>query len=104
SGGYVGFGAGGRLGVYAGKGGAGKTTCAAAAALALARGGKRTLLVSTDPAHSLGDALGARLSASPRLLGGKLYAAQMDADRALSRWLGVRERSFRALGAGNVPR
>ena len=84
---------------YAGKGGAGKTTCAAAAALALARGGKRTLLVSTDPAHSLGDALGARLSASPRPLGGKLYAAQMDADRALSRWLGVRERSFRALAA-----
>ena len=84
---------------YAGKGGAGKTTCAAAAALALARGGKRTLLVSTDPAHSLGDALGARLSASPRPLGGKLYAAQMDADRALSRWLGERERSLRAIAS-----
>ena len=41
---------------YAGKGGVGKTTCAAAAALSLSRAGARTLLVSTDPAHSLGDA------------------------------------------------
>ncbi|TMA16798.1 MAG: ArsA family ATPase, partial [Deltaproteobacteria bacterium] len=84
---------------YAGKGGAGKTTCAAAAALVLARGGRRTLLVSTDPAHSLGDALAARLFASPRLVHGKLYAAQMDADRALSRWLGERERSLRAIAS-----
>jgi arsenite/tail-anchored protein-transporting ATPase len=84
---------------YAGKGGAGKTTCAAAVAHALARGGKRTLLVSTDPAHSLGDALEARLSASPRAVRGKLYAAQMDADRALSRWLGARERSLRAIAS-----
>jgi len=84
---------------YAGKGGAGKTTCAAAVALALAREGKRTLLVSTDPAHSLGDALEARLSASPRPVQGKLFAAQMDADRALSRWLGARERSLRVIAS-----
>lgn len=43
---------------YGGKGGVGKTTCAAATGLALADGGERTLVVSTDPAHSLADAYG----------------------------------------------
>ena len=42
---------------FAGKGGVGKTTCAAAAALHAADHGARVLAVSTDPAHSLGDAL-----------------------------------------------
>jgi arsenite/tail-anchored protein-transporting ATPase len=84
---------------YAGKGGVGKTTCAAGAALALSRGRTRTLLVSTDPAHSLADALGKRLSASPRLVRGGLYAAEMDADRALSRWLGARERVLRVIAS-----
>ena len=62
---------------YAGKGGVGKTTCAAAAALELARGGAHTLVVSTDPAHSLGDALQARLSPAPRQVRGRLFAAEM---------------------------
>ena len=84
---------------YAGKGGVGKTTCAAAAALALSRRRARTLLVSTDPAHSLADALEVRLSASPRPVRGTLFAAQMDADTALSRWLGARERSFRVIAS-----
>ncbi|HZX97442.1 MAG TPA: ArsA family ATPase, partial [Myxococcales bacterium] len=84
---------------YAGKGGAGKTTCAAAAALALAREGARTLVVSTDPAHSLGDALGLRLAASPRAVRGRLFAAELDADRALRRWLSARERSLRLIAS-----
>jgi arsenite/tail-anchored protein-transporting ATPase len=84
---------------YAGKGGVGKTTCAAGAALALSRRRTRTLLVSTDPAHSLADVLGKRLSASPRLVRGSLYAAEMDADRALSRWLGARERVLRVIAS-----
>lgn len=83
---------------FAGKGGVGKTTCAAAAALDAARR-TRTLVVSTDPAHSLGDALGARLTAAPRAVRGRLFAAEMDADRALSRWLGARERAFRRIAA-----
>ncbi|HWT85411.1 MAG TPA: ArsA family ATPase, partial [Myxococcales bacterium] len=84
---------------YAGKGGVGKTTCAAGAALALSRRRTRTLLVSTDPAHSLADALGKRLSPAPRLVRGSLYAAEMDADRALSRWLGARERVLRVIAS-----
>ena len=50
-----------RLLFFGGKGGVGKTTVAAAAALRLARSdpSRRVLLLSTDPAHSLGDVLDA---------------------------------------------
>jgi arsenite/tail-anchored protein-transporting ATPase len=71
----------------------GKTTCAAAHALAAAEAGRRVLLVSTDPAHSLGDALGVRVGASPRAVPtrrGQLRAVALDADRALERWLKTR--------------
>jgi arsenite/tail-anchored protein-transporting ATPase len=46
---------------FGGKGGTGKTTCAAAAAVSLAEQGQHVLVVSTDPAHSLGDILARRL-------------------------------------------
>jgi arsenite-transporting ATPase len=84
---------------YAGKGGVGKTTCAAAAGLVLSRRGARTLVVSTDPAHSLGDALAVRLAAAPRKVRRSLFAAEMDADRALSRWLGAREVQLRTIAS-----
>ena len=51
---------------YGGKGGVGKTTCAAARGVAESARVPSTLVVSTDPAHSLGDALGVTLSAQPR--------------------------------------
>ncbi|HYN21535.1 MAG TPA: ArsA-related P-loop ATPase, partial [Thermoanaerobaculia bacterium] len=85
---------------FGGKGGVGKTTCAAAAALAAAESGTRTLVVSTDPAHSLGDALAHRLSAEPTPVvtrKGLLLAAELDAGRALSRWLGERRETFRQI-------
>lgn len=84
---------------FSGKGGVGKTTCAAAEAIALASRGRRVLLVSTDPAHSLGDALEARLSARPRPISRGLSAVELDADRALGRWFRQRERAFRALAS-----
>jgi len=84
---------------FAGKGGVGKTTCAAAEAALLAARGRRVLVVSTDPAHSLGDALGERLSARPRRISRGLFAAELDADRALSRWFRQRERAFRVLAS-----
>jgi arsenite-transporting ATPase len=77
----------------------GKTTCAAAYAAALAAAGRRVLAVSTDPAHSLGDALEARLSARPRPVSKRLFAAELDADRALRRWFRERERAFRTLAS-----
>ena len=46
-----------RIILYTGKGGVGKTSVAAAAALSCAERGMRTLVMSTDVAHSLGDSL-----------------------------------------------
>ncbi|MEV4597302.1 ArsA family ATPase [Amycolatopsis sp. NPDC049253] len=54
-----------RILLFTGKGGVGKTTLAAATATALAGRGRKTLVVSTDPAHSLGDAFGAALGPEP---------------------------------------
>lgn len=76
-----------RLLLFGGKGGVGKTTCAAAAAIALARRFKdrRVLLLSTDPAHSLGDALGAPVSSAGTAIHGgprNLTVREMDAAQA----------------------
>ncbi|MFC7658529.1 ArsA family ATPase [Pseudonocardia benzenivorans] len=57
-----------RVVLFTGKGGVGKTTLSAATAAHLARSGRKTLVVSTDPAHSLGDALDAPLDGDPREL------------------------------------
>jgi arsenite/tail-anchored protein-transporting ATPase len=78
-----------RLLLFGGKGGVGKTTCSAAVALALAerRKGKRILLISTDPAHSLGDVLETPLGDDERALpGGSLWARELDAGRAFADW------------------
>jgi arsenite/tail-anchored protein-transporting ATPase len=64
---------------FGGKGGVGKTTLAAATALATARAGRRTLLVSTDPAHSLGDVLGVALADRPVVIEDRLSAVEIDA-------------------------
>ncbi|MDP9323853.1 MAG: ArsA family ATPase, partial [Acidobacteriota bacterium] len=80
-----------------GKGGVGKTTCAAALAVASAAAGQRTLVISTDPAPSLGDALTRPLGAAPRripLRRGLLDAVEIDASRALERWLSKRREAF----------
>ncbi|HLU98860.1 MAG TPA: ArsA family ATPase [Thermobifida alba] len=68
-----------------GKGGVGKTTLAAAHALALADRGQRTLLVSVDPAHSLGDVLQARLGDRPRRVADRLWAVEPDAGATVRR-------------------
>lgn len=53
------------------------------------------LIVSTDPAHSLGDALGLPLSSAPRRIRRRLDAVELDARRAFARWL---QENRRALG------
>jgi arsenite-transporting ATPase len=75
---------------FGGKGGVGKTTCAAAHAVAAASRGARVLVVSTDPAHSLGDALGVRLSSrvsEVRVGRSAIHAVELNAPRALARWI-----------------
>ncbi len=86
-----------RFTFFGGKGGVGKTTCAAAAAARAASEGRQVLVVSTDPAHSLGDALAVKLDSRPRGVSPGLFAVQLDADRALERWLREREDAFRVI-------
>ena len=75
--------------LVAGKGGVGKTTCAAAIATACAGSGARTLILSTDPAGALTDVLGAPLTAQPQKMdvGTALFAAQLDAESARGEFL-----------------
>lgn len=63
---------------FGGKGGVGKTTLAAAFALASGRAGMRTLLVSTDPAHSTGDILGLKLGDDATQVEPNLRALEVD--------------------------
>jgi arsenite-transporting ATPase len=78
--------------LYTGKGGVGKTSVAAATAVRCAAGGKRTLILSTDPAHSLSDSLQAELGSQPTTVAENLEAAEIDAQHELSRhWKGVQD-------------
>lgn len=73
---------------FGGKGGVGKTTLASATAVLLADRGARTLLVSTDPAHSTSDLLGVALGPEPTRVDELLWAVEIDsaveADRYIS--------------------
>ena len=57
-----------RVLLFTGEGGVGKTTASAATAAAAAARGSKVLVLSTDPAHSLGDALGVPLTGEPLLI------------------------------------
>ncbi|GAA3037407.1 ArsA family ATPase [Actinokineospora globicatena] len=91
-----------RVLLFTGKGGVGKTTLAAATAALLAGRGHRTLVVSTDPAHSLADVLAVPLGPTPSRVDTALHAAHIDA-RALvdQSWPALREHLGRfAAGLG----
>ncbi|MFB6165133.1 MAG: ArsA family ATPase [Haloarculaceae archaeon] len=64
--------------LFGGKGGVGKTTCAAATGLALAREGADTLVVSTDPAHSLSDSFEQSIGGKPTAIDANLWAVEID--------------------------
>ncbi len=85
-----------RILLFTGKGGVGKTTVAAATALRAAQSGLRTLVCSTDPAHSLADAFDAPLGDTPTPItgvsGNTLLAQQLNARARLEEsWGEVRE-------------
>jgi arsenite-transporting ATPase len=81
--------------LYTGKGGVGKTSVAAATALAIARSGLRTVVMSTDPAHSLSDSLETALGSQPVPVTDNLWGQEVQAEaemerhwQAVQRWLG----------------
>ncbi len=74
-----------KLILFGGKGGVGKTTCAASVGLYLAKSGLNTVLISTDPAHSLSDSLGRKIGDMPASVEGveRLSAVEINAEKAL---------------------
>ncbi|MDQ6686745.1 MAG: AAA family ATPase, partial [Actinomycetota bacterium] len=68
-----------RILLFTGKGGVGKTTAAAGTATLAARAGQRTLVLSTDAAHSLGDAFGQTIGSEPTEVAERLWVQQIDA-------------------------
>ena len=73
-----------RIVLYTGKGGVGKTCVSAAAALAAARRGLRTVILSSDRAHSLGDCLEQRLGPDPVEVTENLYAMEVDSNAEIT--------------------
>lgn len=72
-----------RIVLFTGKGGVGKTSMAAATAVAASRSGRRTLVMSTDPAHSLSDAFDLPVGHDPVELERSLFAQQIDSQKRL---------------------
>jgi len=68
-----------RILLFTGKGGVGKTTVAAATAVRAAEQGLRTIVLSTDPAHSLADALDVELGDRPTAISARLDGQQLNA-------------------------
>ncbi len=76
--------------LYTGKGGVGKTSVATATARRCAAQGLRTIVLSTDPAHSLAESLETAVGGRPTDVGGGLHAQQIQAQDELERhWSGV---------------
>jgi arsenite-transporting ATPase len=77
-----------RILLYTGKGGVGKTSVAAATALICAERGYRTMVLSTDIAHSLGDAFGRELGAEPVEVAPNLWGQESDVFFNVDRYWG----------------
>src|SRR6476469_5767773 len=87
-----------RVILFTGKGGVGKTTVAAATAIRAARAGQRTLIMSTDPAHSLADAFEVVIGDTPLEITPNLWAQQIDAQERLEdNWREIQDYMVRVM-------
>ncbi len=92
-----------RIVLVTGKGGVGKTTLAGATAVHAARAGRRVLLTSTDPAHSLGDLFATPLGDTPVRVAERLDALQLDGRARLEEhWQDVRDYLVAVLARGGL--
>ncbi len=95
-----------RIILFTGKGGVGKTTTAAATALHAAKQGYKTLVISTDPAHSLSDALDIELNPEPTPISDNLWGQEFDAYYSMKKhWASMRQMMltiFKWRGVDNV--
>jgi arsenite-transporting ATPase len=92
-----------RIILFTGKGGVGKTTSAAGTATLAARRGERTLVLSTDAAHSLADAFGVPIGAEPTRVADDLWVHQVDAQRRFERsWAEIQRYLRSVLDAAGV--
>lgn len=72
---------------FGGKGGVGKTTSATATAMLAAQRGRRTLLVSTDPAHNTADILERKVGREEQLLDDNLWGMEIDSEQAANEYI-----------------
>ncbi len=84
---------------FGGKGGVGKTTVSAATALAMAKEGRRVLLVSTDPAHNLGHLFNREIGPKPVKLATNLDGMELDPEQTVNEHLAEVSDSLRKLMA-----
>ena len=92
-----------RILLFTGKGGVGKTTTAAGTAALAAREGHRTLVLSTDAAHSLADAFGERIESEPTQTAPGLWVQQVDAQRRFEQsWIDIQKYLVSVLDAAGV--
>ena len=78
-----------RIIVYTGKGGVGKTSVAAATGLLAAERGYRTIVLSTDAAHSLADSFDTPLGPEPTLVGPNLWGQESDVSHNIAKYWGT---------------
>ncbi len=86
-----------RIIVHTGKGGVGKTSISAATALRCSEMGLRTIVISTDTAHSLGDSLDVEIGPEPTQLADNLWAQEVDARYSMDKYWGSFQRYMVAL-------
>lgn len=86
-----------RVIIYTGKGGVGKTSMACASACKIAKSGKKVLVMSTDPAHSLGDSFGIKIGREATKVSENLYALEIDVVRESEKSWGNLKEYFKRL-------